>query len=150
MPHKKLAEYVAVEPTRAQIVQECVTLVDEEVKNKSGLSGIAIKGAYSTVKAIKPGFVAGVVDALYDDWVAKLESHYDRWRGGGKGSLAEYLTSRSEDVAEDLLAVTDGRAHTTKYKAASKVYEKLRPSAKKNVSAAVPRLGALMERHVGS
>jgi hypothetical protein len=150
MSHKKLAEYVATEPARTHDIAECVALVEDEVKSKSGISGIAIKGAYSTVKAIKPGFVNGVIDALFDDWVAKLESHYDRWRGVGQGSLAEYLTARSEDVAEDLLSVTDGRARVTKHKAASKVYDKLRPSAKKNVSAAVPKLGTLMEKHVGT
>ena len=148
--HKKLAEYVATEPTRTHVVAECVTLVDDEVKAKSGLSGMAIKGAYSTVKAIKPGFVNGVIDALFDEWVEKLEAHYDRWRGGAKGSLAEYLTARSDDVAEDLLAVTDGRARVTKHKAAGKVYDKLRPSAKKNVAAAIPKLGGLMEKHIGT
>lgn len=150
MSHKKLSDYVSAEPTRSHVVAECVALVDDEVKGKGGLSGVAIKGAYSTVKAIKPGFVTGVVDALFDEWVARLEPHYDRWRSGAQGSLAEYLTARSDDVAEDLLAVTDGRARTTKHKAASKIYDKLRPSAKKNVSAAVPKLGTLMEKHVGS
>jgi len=133
---------------RERVVADCVALIDEEVKSKGGLSGVAVKGAYGTVKTIKPRFVPEVVDALLDDWVGKLEPYYGKWRGGGAGSLAEFLTSRSDDVAEDLLAVTDERAARTKHKTASKLYNKMRPSAKRNVSGAVPKLGALMEKHI--
>jgi hypothetical protein len=143
-----LAEYVAKPPVRDRVVADCVALIDEEVKSKGGLSGVAVKGAYGTVKAIKPKFIPEVVDALLDDWVAKLEPYYGKWRSAGGGSLAEYLTARSDDVAEDLLAVTDERASNTKHKTASKLYGKMRPSAKRNVSGAVPKLGALMERHI--
>lgn len=149
MPHKTLAEYVATGPARERVVTDCVALVDEEVKAKGGLSGVAIKGAYGTVKTIKPRFVPEVVDALLDDWVAKLEPYYSKWRGGGSaGTLAEFLTARSDDVAEDLLAVTDERSGRSKHKTATKLYGKMRPSAKRNVSAAVPKLGALMEKHI--
>lgn len=143
-----LAEYVAKSPVRERVVADCVALIDEEVKAKSGLSGVAVKGAYGTVKTIKPRFIPEVVDTLLDEWVAKLEPYYGKWRGGGKGSLAEFLTARSDDVAEDLLAVTDARAGRTKHKTASKLYNKMRPSAKRNVSSAVPKLGALMEKHI--
>lgn len=146
--HPTLAEYVARPPVRERVVADCVALIDEEVKSKGGLSGVAVKGAYGTVKTIKPRFVPEVVDALLDDWVARLEPYYGKWRSGGSGSLAEYLTARSDDVAEDLLAVTDERAGRTRHKTASKLYNKMRPSAKRNVSTAVPKLGALMERHI--
>jgi hypothetical protein len=145
---KTLADYVGASPTRERVVADCASLVDEEVKSKGGISGVAIKGAYGTVKTIKPRFVPEVIDALFDDWVAKLEPYYAKWRSAGSGSLAEYLTARSEDVAEDLLKVTDERAGRSKHKTASKLYGKMRPSAKRNVAAAVPRLGALMEKHV--
>jgi hypothetical protein len=143
-----LAEYVGKSPARERVVADCVALIDQEVKSKSGLSGVAVKGAYGTVKAIKPKFIPEVVDALLDDWVGKLEPYYGKWRGGGTGSLAEFLTARSDDVAEDLLAVTDERAARTRHKTASKLYNKMRPSAKRNVSGAVPKLGALMEKHI--
>jgi hypothetical protein len=146
--HSTLAEYVAKPPARERVVADCVALIDEEVKAKGGLSGVAVKGAYGTVKAIKPRFVPEVVDALLDDWVGKLEPYYGKWRAGGSGSLAEFLTARSDDVAEDLLAVTDERAAKTRHKTASKLYNKMRPSAKRNVAAAVPKLGALMEKHI--
>ena len=145
---KQLADYVAKEPAREQVVTDCDALIDGEVKAKSGLSGVAIKGAYKTVKAIKPRFVPEVVNALLDDWVAKLEPYYGKWRASGSGTLTEFLTSRSDDVAEDLLQVTDQRSAGSKHKTASKLYKRMRPSAKRNVSAAIPKLGALMERQI--
>jgi hypothetical protein len=148
VPDKTLADYVAKDPVRSQVVADCAALVDNEVKAKGGLGGVAIKGAYGTVKTIKPRFVPDVIDALLDDWVGKLEPYFAKWRAGGQGSLVEFLTARSEDVAEDLLAVTDERATTSSHKTAAKLYGKMRPSAKRNVSAAIPKLAALMEKHV--
>jgi hypothetical protein len=150
MSDPTLASQVTIQPTRSTIVAQCAALVDDEVKAKGGLGGIAIKGAYATVKAIKPGFVEGVIDALFDDWVGKLERHYAAWRGGATTTLDQFLAARAEDVAEDLLAVTDQRAADTTHRTAAKLYDKLRPSAKKNVVSAIPRLGALMARHAGA
>ncbi len=59
-----LVEQLGKEPLRAQAVNDCVDLIDAQVKEK----GIIIKGAYSTIKAIKKRFVPEVVDSLLDDW----------------------------------------------------------------------------------
>jgi hypothetical protein len=133
---------------RPAVIADCVKLVDEEVSAKKGLSGVAIKGAYGAVKAIKPGIVTEMVDSLLDDWVARLEPHFQAWQAGAGGNLADFLSGRADQGGEDLLAVTDERAQRTKHKTAKKIYDKLRPSAKRNVSAGVPRLGALVERHL--
>ena len=58
------------------------------------------------------------------------------------------MTARSGDVAEDLLAVTDARAETTRHKTAKKYYFKHRDKAKDNVIEAVPELSKLIERHL--
>ena len=48
-----LVERIAVAPRREKVVEDCVHLIDAQVKHKSGLSGMAIKGAYATIKTIK-------------------------------------------------------------------------------------------------
>jgi len=114
---------------RPQVVKECCAIIDHQVSAKKGFSGIAIKGAYKTVKAIKPGFVPGVVDALLDEWVAKL---------------ADFERAR---VAEALISVTDARAETTKHKTAQKLYHRFRPSALTNVEDGVPELATLVTQY---
>lgn len=145
-----LVERIAVPPQRALVVEDCVGLIDAQVKHKSGLSGMAIKGAYATIKTIKRGFVNGVVEALLDDWLGKLQPHYDKWAASGAGTFAEFVIARSDDVAEDLLEVTDERAKTTTHTTAKKGYERMRGSAKKNVIEAIPELARLIEKHLAT
>jgi hypothetical protein len=146
-----LVERIGAEPTRAKVIEDCVELIDAQVKAKGGLSGMAIKGAYATIKTIKRGFVPGVVDALLDDWLGKLQPHHDKWTAGGaKGTFAEFVIARSDDVAEDLLQVTDERASKTSHTTAKKAYEKMRGGAKKNVIEAIPELARLIEKHVNA
>ena len=139
-----LLERLGAEPTRAKVIEECVALIDSQVKSK----GMVIRASYATVKAIKRGFVSGVVNALLDDWLAKLQPHHDRWASGGSGSFADFLVARSDEVSEDLLAVTDKRAENTTHTTAKKLYVKMRPSAKINVIEALPELSKLIERHL--
>ena len=145
-----LKEQLLIDAVRPLLVQQCTQLVDQEVASKRGISGIAIKGAYKTVKAIKRGFVPGVVDFLLDEWVEKLESYYEDFLAQGTGDFASYIASRRSEVAESLLEVTDKRATTTAHKTAGKVYRKLRPTAKQNVSEAVPKLARIVQGHLAS
>lgn len=144
-----LAEKMTQSPARERVVKECVGLIDEEVRSKSGLSGIAVKTAYAVVKAVKPTFVGEVVNAMLDEWVAKLEPFLTTWQshGGGK-PFGDYLSLKSGEVAEALLGVTDARAQRTTHGSVKKMYEKMRPSAKKHVEEAIPRLGRLVEKQL--
>lgn len=143
-----LHEQLATDPPRPTIVTECVTLIDAQVKSKGGLKAVALKAAYGTIKTIKRGFVPSVVDALLDDWIAKLEPYYARWNEGGGGTFAQYLVARSDEVSEDLLAVTDARAETTKHTTAKKYYFKMRDKAKENVVEALPALAKILDTHL--
>ncbi|GMV38384.1 MAG: hypothetical protein AMXMBFR64_01000 [Myxococcales bacterium] len=141
-----LADKVTKQPERARVIDDCVALIDSEVAKKGGLSGLAIKGAYKTVKALKPGFIAGVVDALLDEWIAKLEPFYASWAAAG--TFEAHLSRQRGPVAEALLEVTDARASRTKHTTAKKLYEKLRPSAKAQVEESVPALAGVMQKYV--
>ncbi len=143
-----LVERIGVAPYRELVIADCCTLIDAQVKAKSGLSGIAIKGVYATVKTFKKGFVPSVVNALLDDWLGKLQPYHDKWKAGASGTLPEFLIARSDDVAEDLLTVTDARAAKSEHGTVKKLYEKNRGSAKKNVVEAVPELAKLIDKHL--
>lgn len=141
-----LVEQLGKEPVRAQVVNDCVELIDAQVKQK----GFVIKSAYATIKAIKKRFVPEVVDSLLDDWLQKLQPHHDKWGAAKQGSFSDYVIARSEDVAEDLLSVTDERAQKTSHTTAKKMYQRMRDSAKRNVVEAIPDLSRMIERHLAA
>ena len=141
-----LVEQIGKPPKRESVIEDCVTLIDHQVKQK----GFVIKSAYATIKAIKKRFVPEVVDALLDDWLGKLQPHYDKWAPAKASSFSDYLVARSDDVAEDLLSVTDARAEKTSHTTAKKMYTKMRDGAKRNVVEAIPELAKLIEKHIAA
>ena len=137
-----LVEKLGTEPLRTQVIADCVDLIDAQVKQK----GFVIKSAYATIKAIKKKFVPEMVDALLDDWLGKLQPHYDKWaRDEADARSPTTSIARSDDVAEDLLSVTDARAEKTSHTTAKKMYMRMRDGAKKNVVEAIPELSRLIE-----
>lgn len=141
-----LVEQLGKEPVRAQVINDCVELIDVQVKQK----GFVIKSAYATIKAIKKRFVPEVVDSLLDEWLGKIQPHYDRWAQSKPSTFSDYVIARSDDVAEDLLSVTDARAERTTHTTAKKMYMRMREGAKKNVIEAIPELSRMIERHLAS
>jgi hypothetical protein len=139
-----LVEQLGKEPQRPIVVGECVELIDAQVKQK----GFIMKGAYATIKTIKKKFVPEVVDSLLDDWLGRIQPHYEKWETTKPSSFSDYIIARSDDVAEDLLKVTDERAANTSHTTAKKMYTKMRDSAKKNVVEAIPDLARLIEKHL--
>jgi len=140
-----LAEQLGTASVRPKVITETVELIDAQVKQK----GFMIKSAYAVIKGIKKSFVPETVDALLDDWLGKLQPHYDKWASAPAAtSFTDYVIARSDDVAEDLLKVTDERADRTSHTTAKKMYLKMREGAKKNVVEAIPDLAKMVERHL--
>lgn len=129
---------------RPHVIDEACRILDAEVADKGGLSGIAIKAAYGVVKNIKPGFIPQVVDTLLDEFLDAVEKVQATAAEGTKASVA--VRNNPGQLADNLLAVTDRRAAKAERPVVASTYEKLRPSAKKHVEASVPRLAQLLER----
>jgi hypothetical protein len=129
-----------------QVVEDCCLLIDAEVKDKSGISGLAIKAGYGAVKGVKPGFVRTVVSDLLPEFAKALEPV---WLDAKKDSkaVAAFFSANTARVADALLAITDAKAQRAKSAVVKGTYEKLRGSAKKNVEAAVPRLGEMVQKY---
>ncbi len=143
---KSLVEQFENGEKKKAVVADAMRVLDQEVDEKSGLTGIAVKTAFKVVKGVAPDFIHRVVDRLLPDFLKAVDPVYqDALARGVKPSQA--LVEKSGQVADGLLAVTDARAKNAQQKVVQTTYEKLRPSAKKHVEAAMPRLGQLLERH---
>ena len=141
-----LSEALAGDAHKSAVVEDCLSLIDAEVADKGGLTGLAIKAGYKTVQGIKPGFVRQVVTDLLPEFAIALEPLYQEARSKGVG-VKTHFASNTTRVADALLTITDDKAKRSKSGMVKGTYEKLRGSAKKNVEAAVPRLAAMIEKH---
>lgn len=143
-----LLENLPLPQKRPAILDDCNRLLDNEVRSKKGLSGLAVKAGYKVLKAFKPGAVRSAIDGLFDDFIDALEPFHGRYsEAGAAGSFGAYLKGRSDEVAEALLSVTDSRADHSKHKTLARGYRKLRPSAKRNVNQAIPGLADLFDHY---
>src|SRR5690606_29981511 len=106
-----------------------------------------VKAAYSVVKGIKAGFIREVIDALLDDFLDALDPLRTQAQERGV-PLGDHFKRDPDQVAENLLSVTDARVEHAERKLIKKTYGKLRPGAKKHVVASVPRLAQMLERHL--
>ncbi|OQO90724.1 DUF6918 family protein [Saccharomonospora piscinae] len=141
-----LKEILLDSSRRPAVVTDLQTLIDEEVADKSGVSGTVIKTGYAAVKKIKPGIIGSAVDSLLDEFVAALEPIFADFKASGASDFGSYLPTRP-DAADALLSVTDARAEKSDRDSIKKVYTKLRPKGKENVEEALPRLGKLIDKH---
>ncbi len=131
---------------RADVIDDACHVLDQEVADKGGLTGVAIKAGYKLVQSVKPGFVRHVVDDLLDEFLDALDPIYQE-AVSAKKRPGDHLRANRERVADALLAITDRRAEQAQRKTLRSMYDKLRPSAKKHVEAAAPRLGDLLDKH---
>ncbi|MEU8896614.1 hypothetical protein [Nocardia sp. NPDC048505] len=144
-----LSESLLNDANRTAFLADAKAVLDAEVSDKGGASGLAVKGGYAAVKKVSPTIVPDALESLAPKLVAQLEPFWQEYAAGGSGSFADTLVAKSDEVAEALLAVTDARAEASTRPALQKVYSSLRSSAKKNVIEALPRVGDLVQRHAG-
>ena len=132
-----------LETNRAAVVEDCLQILDAEVGDKSGLSGLAIKAGFAAVKSVKPGFLREAVLELLPEFAAALEPLYQDARSRNV-PVGEHFLSNRPRVAQALLAITDAKARGVPSGVVKSAYERLRGAAERNVEAAVPRLARLV------
>lgn len=141
-----LSEALCSDSRKSVVVDDCLALIDAEVSDKGGLTGLAIKAGYKTIQGVKPGFVRHVVVDLLPEFASALDPLYQEAKSAGR-NVREYLSANANRAADALLTITDEKAQRSRSGMVKGTYEKLRGSAKKNVEAAVPRLAAMIEKH---
>ncbi|HEY5961955.1 MAG TPA: hypothetical protein VIV60_35595 [Polyangiaceae bacterium] len=141
-----LKERLGASDKRQQVIDDACRVLDQEVDDKGGLGGMAVKAAYSVVKGVRPGFIRQAVDALLDDFLDVLDPFHREALEKGKRP-SDHVRAEASRVAEALLGVTDKKAERADSGMIRKTYDKLRPSAKKHVEAAAPRMGQLLDKH---
>ncbi|MEP6517708.1 DUF6918 family protein [Microcoleus vaginatus] len=140
-----LSDILLNENHRETFVDDCVKLIDQQVAAASGLGGMALKAAYSTVKGIRADYCAQVVDQLLPEISIALDPMWAE--GVNNGNPVEYLAQRKGEVADELLQISDKRVEKSTRAMVKGAYAKLRPSAKNYVEKGVPDLAEIINKH---
>jgi hypothetical protein len=144
-----LQDVLLTPENKPHVMDDCMTLIDQEVKGKSGISGTAVKLAYKTANTFASGYLRAMVELLAPDMIIQLEPYWADFAASGAGDYGDYLVKHGDEVSEALLSVTDQRAETSTRPTILKAYRTVRGGASKHVTAALPALGALVQKYAG-
>ena len=147
---KSLKEILQNPEIHRDVVRDGMRTLEAEVSGKSGLAGLAIKGAFKVLKNVQQGkALQRAVEVLMPDFIDKLDPYFVRYQKEGKGSTwTDFLRPHFDAIADQLLMVTDAKVRQTEHQLVRATYEKLRPKARKEVIASLPALARMMERHI--
>ena len=144
-----LHEILLAPDVRPQVVADCNALIEDEVRSKSGISGTAVKLAYKTASTFAPGHVRHIVGTLLPGMADNLQPFWADFNTSGGADFGDYLTKRGDEVSEALLTVTDARCAASGRPTVIKAYKSVRGNAAKHITAALPRVGALVQKYAG-
>jgi hypothetical protein len=148
-----LSEMLLAPDTQPAVVADCLKLIQQEVSSKSGVSGTAVKLAYKTANTFAAGYLQSTMESLLPDLVTELEPYWADFiplAASGASGFGDYLVKRGDEVPEALLSVSDARAKMSNRPVIIKAYGTVRGGAAKHVAAALPNVGALVEKYAVS
>lgn len=141
---------------REEVVHDLAAFAEQTVSQQTGVSGVAVKGAYSAVQKIRPDIVSRGIDRLLPDVAEALQPHWDDYleAGGGQadtaGTFGTFLDNRRDQVADSLLRIADTTADRLDNAALVKIYRGVRGRGEKILAANVGGIGRVVEKHAAS
>ena len=142
-----LREMLLAPDVKPQVVADCQALVERELHSKSGVSGTAIKIAYKAITTFAPGYYTETVESMLPDMADKLQPFWADFIASGGSEFGDYLAKRSDEVSEALLSVTDDMRNRSKRPTVIRAYNAVRNGAAKHIEAALPNLGAMVQKY---
>jgi hypothetical protein len=142
-----LEEILLAPDTRPQVITDCFLLIEQEISDKSGASGAAVRLAYKTATSFAPSYMHNTVADLLPQLAGKLEPYWQDFSTSGGSEFGDYLAKRGEEVSEALLTMTDAIAAASERPVIVKAYRAVRASAAQHVQAALPRVGDLVLKY---
>jgi hypothetical protein len=130
-----------------QVTADCLALVQQQLDEMSGLSGAGLKLAHKAVVAFAPGYYQSVVQEMIPPMLGRLQPFWADFQAAGGGSFGDYLAGRGSEVSESLLSITDEMARESERALVVKAYHSVRDGAGRHIEAALPAVGALVERY---
>jgi hypothetical protein len=145
--YPELADILRTDGALPRITADCRALVERELSAKTGISATVLKASYKVVTTFAPGYYDSMIAQIVPNLLVRLQPYWSDFTNAGEGRFGDYLVARGAEVAQALLGVTDemaGRSHRAVIK---KAYGAVRGGAAGHVQAALPSVGALVEKY---
>lgn len=145
MSSSLLSDAVADPVHRRAIALDAVDEAAAAIRARRGLGGLAAATGLQTIHRLRPGFLANHIEQL----LPGMAEAVDPWWAQGleRGNAIGWLEEHRHEVAEALLAVTDGHVASASDATAIAVYQRLRGSAPKRIANEMPRIAAFIACH---
>lgn len=131
---------------RDAMIADGITELEAELEERSGMTAMAMRAGYKTLRKLRPNMIESNLERLLPMWAPVLDPHVEAAKRAG--DVPAHFQANADAIAEGLLGATDKRAAEASNALAVKAYQKLRPKAKDQVVAGMPRLARLVEKHV--
>ena len=142
-----LREILLAPDSEPHVVGDCLTLIHQEVSEKSGVSGAAIKLAYQAASTFASGYLRYTVQRMLPDIADALQPYWMDFHASGGSDFGDYLATRGGEVSEALLAVSDADATRSARPIIVRAYQTVRGGAGKHIQAALPEVGKLVLKY---
>jgi hypothetical protein len=145
--YANLSDVLQADGALQRITEDCKALVDQELATKSGVSATVLKASYKVVTTLAPGYYETMIGRIVPQVIEKLQPYWAEFNAAGGGNFGEFLAGRGQEVAEAVLSVTDAMAERSNRGVIKKAYSAVRGNAVEHVQAALPAVGALVEKY---
>jgi hypothetical protein len=142
----RLADILLKEGVRDRLVAEMARAIGQEIQERRGLMGSAIRGGFRFVSNMRHDFVYVALDDMLEAFVEELDPLYAEH--GSPEGFGDYLIANRDRVAHGMLRVSQARRQAIRSAAIRQAYDRLQPFARSNVERAVPRLGRVIQGFV--
>jgi hypothetical protein len=145
-----LQEMLLAPEIQPRVVADSEALVTDQVAELSGVTGAAIKLAYTTVRKFDANHIHGMIETILPSVADALQPYWAQFSAQytpSSGDFGGFLAAREDEVAEALLAITDRRRDNSARPTIVKAYNTIRGRASKQVKAALPALGLLIQKY---
>jgi len=137
------------EAAQESVVTELAAVLEQHLGAKRGISGMAMKLGFNTLRAAKPDIAQRAVRSLLPEVLTALSPLQADAQQQGSGDLNRLLREHSREACERVLARLDARLATSHNATAKALYQRFRGSAAEELQALLPTLGTVLSKHLG-
>lgn len=133
---------------RPALIKDLSEFIQQTVNEQSGISGMAIKGAVSTVTRVNSEIIPKGINQILPDMLGDLAPRWEEFEKSGAQDFGAFLKKDSDKVADAVMSTADRHAERINVTPLAKAYKSLRNKGAKIVEGKVPELGGILQNHM--